>query len=353
MILVAYGTRPEIIKLFPIINEFKFRKLPFKTLFTGQQLDLYEDVKSLVPTPDFSFSEYFSGEDKHNTLGMSFFKICKAAEKLFNEHRFDIAIIQGDTTTAWALAQMAFYNGIKIAHVEAGLRTFDLENPYPEELNRTLITQVAYLNFAPTKQAHDNLINSGAKNVHFVGNTIVDAVNYFKASLDLHEDKSNKILVTLHRRENHKIMGRLFDELQVVAEKNPELELIFPIHPNPEVRKHKSRLKAENIQIIPPIGYPEMLALINQALFIISDSGGIQEEATCFNKKVVVVREKTERSETIDIGLGKLVGNDIRNHIDWALMSPPNITESPYGDGHTAQRIVNILSSDHDVRNNP
>ncbi|RZB35278.1 MAG: UDP-N-acetylglucosamine 2-epimerase (non-hydrolysing) [Desulfobacteraceae bacterium Eth-SRB1] len=353
MILVAYGTRPEIIKLFPIINELKMQGVPFKTLFTGQQLDLYEDVQDLVPRPDFSFSEYFSGENRHNTLGMSFVKICEAAGKLFNEHRFDIIIIQGDTTTAWALAQMAFYNGIKIAHVEAGLRTFDLKNPYPEELNRTLITQVAYLNLAPTKQAYDNLINSGAKNVHLVGNTIVDAVNYFKSSLGLSEEKSNKILVTLHRRENHKIMWQLFDELQVVAEKNPELELIFPIHPNPEVKKYKTRLKAKNIQVIQPIGYPEMLKLISQALFIISDSGGIQEEATCFNKKVLIVREKTERSETIDVGLGKLVGKDIRNHIDWALMSPLNITEPPYGDGHTAQRIVNILSSDHYVRNNP
>jgi len=353
MILIAYGTRPEIIKLFPVINELKARRLPFKTLFTGQQNDLYEDVKDLVPKPDFSFSEYFFGENKHNTLGMSFVKICKAAEKLFNEYHFDIIIIQGDTTTAWALAQMAFYNGIKIAHVEAGLRTFDLENPYPEELNRTLITQVAYLNFAPTKQAYDTLINFGMKNVHLVGNTIVDAVNYFKTSLGLREEQSNKVLVTLHRRENHKIIGRLFDELQVVAEKNPELELIFPIHPNPEVRKHKTKLNAKNIQVIPPIGYPEMLKLISRALFIISDSGGIQEEATCFNKKVLIVREKTERAETIDVGLGKLVGKDIRGHIDWALMSPPNITQSPYGDGHTAQRIANILSSNHYFQNNP
>jgi len=340
MILVAYGTRPEIIKLFPIINELKIQRLPFKTLFTGQQQDLYEDVKDLVPNPDFSFSEYFSGENKHNTLGMSFVKICEAAEKLFNEHHFDIIIIQGDTTTAWALAQMAFYNGIKIAHVEAGLRTFDLENPYPEELNRTLITQVAYLNFAPTKQAYDNLINLGAKNVYLVGNTIVDAVNYFKASLGLREDKSNKVLVTLHRRENHKIMGRLFEELQVVAEKNPELELIFPIHPNPEVRKHKTRLKAKNIQVIPPVDYPEMLKLINQVLFIISDSGGIQEEATCFNKKVVVVRKKTERPETIEIGLGQLAGKNIQNFIEWAKTPISQSAKSPYGDGDAAKKIV-------------
>jgi len=251
------------------------------------------------------------------------------------------------------LAQMAFYNEIKVAHVEAGLRTFDLENPYPEELNRTLITQIAYLNFAPTKQAYDNLINSGAKNVHLVGNTIVDAVNYFKASLGLHEDKSSKVLVTLHRRENHTIMGQLFEELQVVAENNPELEFIFPIHPNPKVKKHKSIFKAKNIQVIPPIGYPEMLKLISQALFIISDSGGIQEEATCFNKKVVVVRKKTERPETIEIGLGQLTGKNIQNCIKWAKIPPAPITSSPYGDGHTAQRIANILSSDHEVRNNP
>jgi len=343
MMLVAYGTRPEIIKLFPVINELKARELPFKTLFTGQQLDLYEDVKDLVPRPDFSFSEYFSGKNKHNTLSVSFVKICEAAEKLFSEHHFDIIIIQGDTTTAWALTQMAFYSGIKIAHVEAGLRTFDLKNPYPEELNRTLITQVAYLNFAPTKQAYDALINFGMKNVHLVGNTIVDAVNYFKASLGLREEKSSKVLVTLHRRENHKIMGRLFDELQVVAEKNPDLELIFPMHPNPEVRKHKTRLKAKNIQVIPPIGYPEMLKLISQALFIISDSGGIQEEATCFNKKVIVVRKKTERPETIEIGLGQLAGKNIQNFIEWAKTPVSQSTKSPYGDGDAAKKIVQIL----------
>ncbi|NOX24544.1 MAG: UDP-N-acetylglucosamine 2-epimerase (non-hydrolyzing) [Deltaproteobacteria bacterium] len=345
MILVAYGTRPEIIKQFPIINELKSRHLMFKTLFTGQQLDLYEDVKDLVPEPDFSFSEYFSGDGKHNTLGMSFAKICTAAEKLFNEHNFDIIIIQGDTTTALALAQMAFYNRIKIAHVEAGLRTFDIENPYPEELNRTLITQFACLHFAPTIQARKNLLNLGAKNVHLVGNTIVDAVNYFKASFGLCEKKSNKILVTLHRRENHKIMGQIFDELQLVAEQNPELELIFPIHPNPEVRKHKTRLKAENIRVILPVTYPEMLRLINQALFIISDSGGIQEEATCFNKKIVVVRENTERPETIEMGLGKLSGGNIHDFIEWAKIPPAQINKSPYGNGDAAKKIAHILES--------
>jgi UDP-N-acetylglucosamine 2-epimerase (non-hydrolysing) len=307
-------------------------------------MDLYEDVKELAPDPDFSFSEYFSEENRHNTLGTSFVKICKASEAFFSRHRFEWVMVQGDTTTAWALAQMAFYNRIRIVHVEAGLRTFDWDNPYPEELNRTLISQVSHINFAPTKRAYENLIQLGARNVHLVGNTILDAVYYFKASLGLTEKRSNKVLVTLHRRENHPIMGQLLAELQTVAEKNPDLEFVFPMHPNPEVNKHRARLTASNIQVVPPIRYPEMLKLISQALFIISDSGGIQEEATCFNKKVIVMRKKTERTETIELGLGRLAGRHIQKFIAWAREPSPPFHPSPYGDGHAGKRIVQIMN---------
>jgi UDP-N-acetylglucosamine 2-epimerase (non-hydrolysing) len=344
MILVAFGTRPEIIKLFPIINELTAQNLPFTTLFSGQQLDLYEDVRELIPAPDFSFADMFAGNAKHNSLGESFIKISEASERFFSKHHFDLAIVQGDTTTAWALAQMAFYNGIKVAHIEAGLRTFDLVNPYPEELNRTLITQVADINFAPTKQAYDNLVKCGAKNVHLVGNTIVDAVNYFINRLHLISGTSNRVLVTLHRRENHVFMDSIFDELQAAAIKNPDLEFIFPIHPNPNVIKHKARIKADNIHIIPPMSYPELLKLMSQVAFIISDSGGIQEEATCFNKKVIVAREKTERPEVIECGLGVLAGRNIGGFIEWARTSPPLLKKSPYGDGDTSARIVQILA---------
>jgi UDP-N-acetylglucosamine 2-epimerase (non-hydrolysing) len=344
MILVAFGTRPEIIKLFPVIHELRAQDLPFQTLFSGQQLDLYQDVKVLVPLPDFSFADSFSGNEKHNSLGMSFIKISEAAERLFSDQNFDMVIVQGDTTTAWALAQMAFYNGVKVAHIEAGLRTFDLQNPYPEELNRTLITQLAYLNFAPTQQAVANLKQCGAQNVFLSGNTIVDAVNYFIPKIDLPPRESHKVLVTLHRRENHKFMDHLFDELQAVAMKYPELQLIFPIHPNPNVRKHQPRLKAGNIFVVPPIAYPDFLRLMREARFIISDSGGIQEEATCFNKKVLVVREVTERPEVVEIGLALLVGKNIRNFIDWAMIPPAPLIKSPYGDGNAAQKIVQILS---------
>jgi UDP-N-acetylglucosamine 2-epimerase (non-hydrolysing) len=343
MILVAFGTRPEIIKLFPLIEVLKARQLAFRTLFTGQQIDLYEDVKNLVPAPDFTFANAFAGEEKHNTLGESFIKICKDSEELFRKHTFAIAVVQGDTSTALALAQMAFYNGINVAHVEAGLRTFDLANPYPEELNRTLISRLAHVHFAPTKQAALNLAREGAGNVHLVGNTIVDAVNFFQNKMVWQQAAPGRVLVTLHRRENHACMDRLFDELQAVAAGNPDLELVLPIHPNPNVQRHRNRLTAPNIKVVAPVGYPEMLQLIGESLFIITDSGGIQEEATCFNRKVLVVREKTERPETIEIGLGRLVGKDIAANVSWARIPAPRPTESPYGDGRAAEKIADYL----------
>jgi len=343
MILVAFGTRPEIIKLFPVIHALNQRGLEYRTVFTGQQIDLYEDVKDLVPEPHFTFADFFSGKQKHNTLGGSFIKICNAAEKLFLENRFDIVVVQGDTTTACALAQMAFFNGIKVAHVEAGLRTFDLANPYPEEFNRVLISRLAAIHFAPTNQALLNLQKENLVNAYLVGNTIVDAVNFFKAKMIDCAVATRKVLVTLHRRENHLHMPKLFDQLQCLASENPDLEIILPIHPNPNVQKHRQRLSAANVQIIHPVGYSDMLKLIRDSFFIITDSGGIQEEGTCFNKKVIIVREKTERPETVEIGLGCLVGQDILGAIDWAKVPPVSHVESPYGDGHAAEKIVEHL----------
>jgi UDP-N-acetylglucosamine 2-epimerase (non-hydrolysing) len=150
--------------------------------------------------------------------------------------------------------------------------------------------------------------------------------------------------VTLHRRENHKIMGRLFDELERVAVENPDLELILPIHPNPNVRKHRLRLKAENIRVMPPVGYIEMLRLLGRAWFVISDSGGVQEECACLNKKILVVRKTTERPEVMEIGLGRLVGRRIRPHVAWAKAPVEKTGACPFGDGHAAERIVRILS---------
>lgn len=344
MILVAYGTRPEIIKLFPVVRELQEKEIPFRTLFTGQQTDLYSDVKDLLPPPDITFAQLFSGTGKHNTLTNSFIKICSAAEELFNTNRFGTVVVQGDTTTAWALALAGFYNKIRVAHVEAGLRTFDLHNPFPEEANRALIGQIAAINFAPTLGAKLNLEKSGAKNIHLVGNTVVDAVNIIKKEHRLAEiPTSNSVLVTLHRRENHEIMDGLFDELNRVAIEYPTLNLILPIHPNPNVQKFKDRLTAANIRVINPVGYLEMLKLIAASAFIITDSGGLQEESSCFNKKVLIVRETTERPEILEVGLGRLVGREILANIEWAMSQPEFSGASPFGDGHAAEKIVEVL----------
>lgn len=345
MILIAYGTRPEIIKLFPVVRELQRRGIQYQTLFTGQQTDLYSDVKDLLPTPDHTFAQHFSGEKKHNTLTNSFIKICSAAEELFSRQHYETVVVQGDTTTAWALALVGFYNKIRVAHVEAGLRTFDLDNPFPEEANRALIGQIAAINFAPTQGAKENLERAGAKNVHLVGNTVVDAVNIIKKELGLSSlPTSNNVLVTLHRRENHEIMDVLFDELNRVATEYPDLNLILPIHPNPNVRKYRDRLKAANIQVIDPVGYLEMLRMIAASAFIITDSGGLQEESSCFNKKVIIVRETTERPEILEVGLGRLVGKEIHAHIGWAMKPPVTLATSPFGDGYSAEKIVKIIA---------
>lgn len=345
MILVAYGTRPEIIKLFPVVRELRRRGIPFSTLFTGQQTDLYADVKDLLPPPDYSFAHHFSGTDKHNTLAKSFIKICSAAEELFASRKFGTVIVQGDTTTAWALSLIGFYNKIRIAHVEAGLRTFDLDNPFPEEANRILIGQLAAVNFAPTRGAQQNLELSGARNVHLVGNTVVDAVEIIRKEYDIGPpEKASMVLVTLHRRENHEIMDQLFDELNRVAIAYPSLNLVLPIHPNPNVQKHRNRFTAPNLKVIEPVGYIDMLRMIAASVFIITDSGGLQEEASCFNKKVLIVRETTERPEIVNVGLGRLVGSKILENIGWGLEPPALLSSSPFGDGCTAERIVQIIT---------
>jgi len=345
MILIAYGTRPEIIKLFPVIRELKRAGTSFKTLFTGQQMDLYGDVQALVPPPDYTFMEHFLGEKKHDTLANTFVKVCSAAAELFSTHRFASVIVQGDTTTAWAIAQIGFYNKVRVAHVEAGLRTFDLENPFPEEANRAAISQVAAVNFAPTRRAQENLERVGARNIHLVGNTVVDAVDIIRKEHAL-EDKpsSNTVLVTLHRRENHDIMGELFDELNRVAVRWPSLDIVLPIHPNPNVRKHRGRFTAPNVRVIDPLGYIDMLRLLTSSSFIITDSGGLQEEASCFNKKTLIVRETTERPEILECGLGRLVGKEILANIEWAQSPPHGAISSPFGDGRASEKIVSILT---------
>jgi len=346
MILVAYGTRPEIIKLFPVVRELQSRGVPFRTLFTGQQIDLFNDVKDLMPEPDFTFSEKFTGREKHGTLAQSFVKICVAADSLFHRHQFTCVVVQGDTTTASAIAQMAFFNKIPVAHVEAGLRTFDLANPYPEEANRSVIGQIATVNFAPTPRAQKNLEAFGARNVHLTGNTIVDAVRILSQERGVQNPTSSrKVLATLHRRENHEFMAELFGQLDAVALAHPDFDFVLPIHPNPNVFRHRSRITSANFRVIAPVGYLDMLRMVAGSAFVITDSGGLQEECACFGKRVLIVRETTERPEVVEAELGRLVGRNIIGNIEWAMSRPAEYPAALFGDGYSAQRIVETLAS--------
>jgi UDP-N-acetylglucosamine 2-epimerase (non-hydrolysing) len=220
-----------------------------------------------------------------------------------------------------------------------------LENPYPEEANRAVIGQIAAVNFAPTPGARKHLEGAGARNIHLVGNTIVDAVGIIKEEHHIPTvANSREVLITLHRRENHEIMDKLFEELNQTALKHPDLRLTLPIHPNPNVRKHREQLTAANIRVIKPVGYLDMLRMVASSFFVITDSGGLQEECSCFNKKVLIVRETTERPEILDVGLGRLVGAKILANIEWAKMPPAKAAASPFGDGRASERIVRILA---------
>lgn len=336
MILVAYGTRPEIIKLFPLVRELKRQQIPFKTLFTGQHLDLYQDVKDLMPQPDYALNSI--GEFTLS-LAASFGRICDSVEKVFSESNFKLIVVQGDTTTACAIAKVAFYSQVKIAHVEAGLRTYDLANPFPEEANRRVISLLANINFAPTQHAYENLKKEGADNIYLTGNTIVDALDCFK--FDINFDKL--VLVTIHRRENHSQMEEIFTQLKRAAAEYPEINFIFPMHPNPNVQKYKNLLIGNNLQVIEPIGYQKMLGYISRAMCIISDSGGLQEESVYFGKRILIVRKATERPETIEAGFGKLVDVNILKHLDWALTKADPPEKNPFGDGKSSANIVEIM----------
>lgn len=337
MILISYGTRPEIIKLFPIIKELEKRKIEFKTLFTGQHLELMKQFSHLVPTPDFYIKNSFK---KKQTLASLTSSLIKEAGEILNKNAFDCIIVQGDTQSTFSVGLAAYYSRIKIAHIEAGLRTYDLQSPFPEEANRTMLSKIADFNFAPTKDSFDNLAKEGIKNIYQVGNTVIDACKYF----DLPITYENSVLVTIHRRENFgKKIKKIFNELNTLAKKLENINFIFPMHPNPNVQKHKDLLTENNINIIDPLGYEEFLKLIASCRFIITDSGGIQEEACCFKKKVLVARNNTERPEGVSSGLSKIVGTDLLKNYLWAHEDPSYTGEQIYGDGKSAEKIVDIL----------
>lgn len=333
MILLAFGTRPELIKFQPIIDILKKYNIKFKILFTGQHVDLIND----------NFYDYkiniIDGENRLDSIISSTMNIFSKL-KAFDDNITHV-IVQGDTTSALAVALSAFHHGVKVIHLEAGLRTYDKENPYPEEINRRLISQIADIHLCPTMQS---LINLRSEEVQgkacVVGNTIIDNLIQYKDKCEY----TNKILVTLHRRENHYWIDKWFNEINNLAIKYPQYEFIIPIHPNPNVQKHKGILT--NVNIIKPLSYEEMLELLVKTRMVITDSGGLQEECSFFNKKCLVCRKVTERPEAI--GNSSFIVKEPEDLLYIFELHHNNYEINyvcPYGDGHSAEKIYEILKN--------
>ena len=333
-ILISYGTRPEIIKLSPIIRELDKRGISFKTVFTGQHRELYDDVKDLVPEPDF----HLDIMKENQTLTDILSSISLRFGEILRSENPDLLIVQGDTSTVAISALIAFYEKVPVGHVEAGLRTYDLTSPFPEEGNRQMVSRIASYNWAPTELAAKQLKKENVGNITVTGNTVIDACKNFNYPISY----ENKVLITLHRRENFgSPMEKIFSEIDLLAKEYSHLEFIFPMHPNPNVQKLRPILK--NVNIIDPLGYSEMMQLLSKVKFVISDSGGVQEECAAFGKKVLVCRNTTERPEGLDAGFAKLVHTNIVEHFNWANKSPKWSGANPYGDGKASQKIIETI----------
>lgn len=363
-ILVVFGTRPEVIKLAPVIIEL--RKYPQKynvvICNTEQQkelsnqtlayFDLKADINLDVMRPD------------QTLIGVQT-RILSALDRVYSENNFDATIVQGDTMTVLCGALASFYNKIPVFHVEAGLRSYDIYEPFPEEVMRQMTTRVAELNFAPTEKNRQALLkeNIDDAKIHVVGNTVIDALfclsdetlkttEKFYISNGINID-DKLVLITAHRRENHgERIDRIIDAIKYLVEKFTDHTFIIPVHPNPNVKiKIHERLgEYNNVKLLTPLDYPYLVYLMKNAKLILTDSGGIQEEAPSFGCPTLVMRYETERQEGIDAGVSTLVGADYEKIISLSEKILSDTWENtrlkatnPYGDGTSAKQILDIM----------
>lgn len=331
-ILISYGTRPEYIKIKSLIDIFEDNDVLFKILYTGQHQDIVDY--------NFDYSiNINAGLNRLDSITKSVMNTIPTIQKI-EKNKITHVIVQGDTTSAMAVALSAFHNKIKVIHLEAGLRTYDNKNPYPEEMNRRLISQLADIHLCPTDNAKYNLQDEGIKNnIHVVGNTVIDNLLPYKPKCEY----TNKILVTLHRRENHHWMDKWFIEINKLAKKYAEYDFILPIHPNINVKKHKHLLP--DVNIIDPLPYNEMLNLLIKVKLIITDSGGLQEEASFFNKKCLVCRVVTERPEALNKSTFLIKSpNDLKGEFEEHHNYFEINYDCPFGDGSSSKKIMKILN---------
>jgi UDP-N-acetylglucosamine 2-epimerase (non-hydrolysing) len=360
-ILTIFGTRPEAIKLAPVIKELNKRQREFVSIIglTGQHDEMLQQVLEIFAIQhDFNIKVMRENQSLPQLTARILLKI---TEKL-REYNPDIILVQGDTTTVFATTVAAYYAKIKIAHVEAGLRTYDKYQPFPEELNRRFTDQVSDFLFAPTEQNRINLIREGIEDgrIYITGNTIVDALLEISANghsnniSSLPRIHGKVILLTVHRRENFgKPVENIFKAVRELAENYGDMQFVYPVHPNPNVRNvaHNCLQNLPNVHLIPPVDYVSFVQLMKRAYLILTDSGGIQEEAPTLRKPVIVLRDRTERGELVNAGGAKVVGSDKEKIVYEVRKLVENesyyrgMTEivNPFGDGKAAERIVEIL----------
>ncbi|KKP93693.1 MAG: UDP-N-acetylglucosamine 2-epimerase [Parcubacteria group bacterium GW2011_GWA1_36_12] len=362
-ILVIIGTRPEAIKMAPVIMELKKRKLQHIVVSTGQHREmLREMLKVFKIKPDYDL-DIMSREQSLFDITI---KVLAKIRSVYENEKPSLVLVQGDTLSSFISGLAAFYQKIPIGHVEAGLRTYNKYYPFPEEISRELIDILADYYFTPTELTKQNLLREGKSRdkIYVTGNTVVDALLtidkekkrlFNNPSLNRLDFSKKIILVETHRREIWgNVMGKIHKALRIIAEKNQDIVIVFLVHKNPIVRKSaESYLKNHpRIILVESLDYFDLIKVLKICYFIITDSGGLQEEAPTFGKPVLIVRRETERLEGINSGIAKLIGLDskhlikqaeflIRDKNQYRVMSSKH---NPYGDGKAAQRIVNIIA---------
>jgi UDP-N-acetylglucosamine 2-epimerase (non-hydrolysing) len=356
-ILVVAGTRPEAVKLAPVVLALRARGAPVRVLAAGQHRDLVDPVLAFF---GIAADRDLDVMQPDQSLAALTANLAAALDPVLADERPEQVVGQGDTTTVLVAALLCSYRRIPFAHVEAGLRTHDRTQPFPEEGNRVLVGQLAALHFAPTDGARANLLREGvaAAQVHVVGNTVVDALLWTAPRTDAARFRPpggrRLVLATAHRREH---FGPRFEDvcrgLRLVADR-PDVELLWPLHPNPYVRETAARLLGDHprVRLVAPLDYPDMVAAMRAARIVLTDSGGVQEEAPSLGLPVLVLRSTTERPEGVAAGAARLVGTEperiaaeasrlLDDEVAWAAMAA---VRNPYGDGKSGERIAAVLA---------
>ncbi len=366
-VMSIFGTRPEAIKMAPVVLELrKYPQVKSLVAVTAQHREMLDQVLNLFGIrPDFDLNIMSEAQTLFDITSRALLGL----DKVLTEAKPDVVLVHGDTTTTFAGALAAFYHQIEVGHVEAGLRTRNKFSPYPEEMNRRLTGALTDLHFAPTPTAKANLLREGvdADKIFVTGNTVIDALyQTVRADFKFRHVSAGKrvILVTTHRRENlGEPLRQVYKALRQLVEEFPDVEVIFPVHKNPKVREvvNEELGGLERVRLTDPLDYEPFANLMNRATLILTDSGGVQEEAPALGKPVLVLRDTTERPEAVDAGTVKLIGtNQAKVYgaaklllTDAAAYRQMAEARSPYGDGHASRRIVSALLWRHGLATEP